>query len=281
MAKRAVYALDSDFETGSFKFFGDTAILRSATGFTAGSRYCPHRGVSFREDCLTCPFHGQRWKPDRELSVVGSFVCEAGVVQGSRLLALSESLGPCFGSEMHTVPCDYRLWLANTADPRHLPHVHKDSFNPHFRGQPFDVVIEPGYSSYKIAIRDESLCELSKYANIESSFFTHELFYPYLSVTSFAGVFYSLEWAYPLSQTACTVHTRFFTHKAASLPSALTRTALRANKRVLSEDRQICTAWQDGLNQTRMAMSGENRIDSYLCETGFYGAKMEPLGRAL
>jgi hypothetical protein len=83
-------------------------------------------------------------------------------------------------------------------------------------------------------------------------------------------VFYSLEWAYPVSLTACTVHTRFFTHKAASLPQALTRAALRANKRVLAEDREICTAWQDGLNQTRSAMHGENRIDSYLCETGFY-----------
>jgi hypothetical protein len=184
-------------------------------------------------------------------------------------------LGEEFGSYEQRVRAPFHLWIQNTADPNHLEHVH-----PEFRRMftsgctPHNVDLMRSYSEYSMSLSPDVVRRFEKYvtnqhwARME---FTHMLFYPHLSVTSFMGIFFSVETAIPdrEDETYTSVNTRFFVAPESKVSSLMKKMALEGNIRLLKEDKAFMESWANQYNnKAGFWMPGEERIKHYLnwCE---------------
>lgn len=261
-------------EWNTFKSFKNELIATVKQDKVVLSKnQCKHRGFKVAEGCgkgmIKCPYHGQRFDFDRKVNhyEMGEFVFQPMFLnQSKELVRITDELGEEFGRNCMTVYAPFHLWMQNTADPNHLQTAHKKSFAQMFDNhRPENVFISEFESSYTMRIKDEVVERYQKHFPEASSDFYHYLGFPNLSVTSFLGVFYSVEWAEPLGDDKCEVTTRFFARAGAKRNTLLERMALEANKELLDEDRLLVEDWsRSWSNSTECQwLPGEERIKAY------------------
>ena len=229
-------------------------------------RVCSHRGFEFEGE--TCPYHGLSIPPRK-----GCFLSErepSAPFDEFTARRMDDRLGQCFASYKFQIECPFYLWMMNTADPNHLSSVHTPGFSKMFDdGElPYDVQISEDRlrSSYKIKVKKSVVDSYeTRFPGLQDYFF-HGLGFPGTSVTSFLGVFYSLESAIPLSKTTCQVTTDFWTSKLYKYPNALLAGAAEGNLRILGQDRNICERWAKSFDPKRHLknfLPGEERLRVY------------------
>lgn len=266
----------------TFETFGSGELIAKKPDgkLMVAKNLCRHRGYKVAEGCgkgpITCKYHGQRFNYESQVHVVemGEFVFLPGYLGASKILRdFSESLGEEFGSFKQTVKAPFHLWMQNTADPNHLSTTHKKSFASLFDGhRPERVWIEEYESSYSMKLKDETLERYSKYADTDSKWFKEEFFhglvFPNLSVTSFLGVFFSVESANPRRDGSTEVETRFFVGRNSKAPKLLRRIALENNKQILLEDKELIEKWAMTYRDIEMQsfLPGDERIKAYLAQ---------------
>jgi len=262
-------------EYATFSLFGDEVIAKNGKGkITVAKNACKHRGFKVASCAgrgpIKCQYHGQRFEYENALRhhEFGEFIFVPSYLGSSSVLSsISEEIGEEFGSNEMTVQAPFHLWIQNTADPNHLATAHKNSFSKLFDGnRPENVYLSEFESSYTMRIKDEVVDRYREHYPECSDHFTHILGFPNLSVTSFLGVFYSVEYANP-SALGSHVKTRFFARKGLS-PGFLCRVALESNKKILQEDKALVEAWAINYkyNPNTQWLPGEARIKRYADE---------------
>jgi hypothetical protein len=265
-----------DGEYGVFDAMGESYIIKNdKQKLTLARNKCKHRGFKVA-DCagrgsIKCKYHGQRFEFEGRLAhhEFGEFVFTPEYLGRSDFLAkISSEIGEEFGSHTQEVNAPFHLWMQNTADPNHLFTAHKDSFSKLFdNARPENVYISEYESSYTMRIKDEAVERYAKHFGEVSDSFTHYLGFPNLSVTSFLGVFYSVESAVPNMVGGSRITTRFFIKRGIK-PNLLAKLALEANVKILQEDKELVEHWAKGYKydpQTKW-LPGEERIKRYADE---------------
>lgn len=264
-----------------FKSVNDHLIAARGDNIWVSKNVCPHRGMRVADECgklpLKCQYHGRKFEWDRglNLAIFGEMVfyiedARVNLTGNSYLAEIGNDLGEEFGHYKMNVAAPFQLWVQNTADPNHLPTVHKANFSALFSGlTPFQVQMGENSSSYKMPINAAIMEQYRAMRSEPSVFgdgFFHMLVFPHLSITSFLGVFYSIETATPIDDKYCQVHTRFFVSKKANVPGLLKRLALKSNIQVLKEDRDLITKLASSTavkDHDPKWMPGEERIKHY------------------
>ncbi len=279
--------LGTDIPEGGFRcfnFLSQKIVATKTNGkILVDQNRCRHRGFPVADDAggqlpIVCPYHGMRFFPTGEIPSfrIFNFVFfgdgEIELHSGERALMLSATGDP-FHEETHPVEAPFFLWMQNTMDPNHLSHVHGEGFAKSFEdpAKPYDVWISENgsASAYKIAVKEEVVRSYSRMLNgVEPHpYFHHLTFYPHLSITSFMGIFFSVETATPTTNGKCEVRTRFFSNPSYLIPPPLLKAAVKANKQILAEDRKICERWAKGFEPNggdRLWLPGEERIQAYM-----------------
>lgn len=267
-------------EWRTFSLFNQEIIVKNEKGaYIVASNACKHRHFKVANGCgkgpIRCQYHGQRFGFERKLNhyEMGEFIFSPNFLQSSSILTkLSESIGDEFGEHKMQVKAPFHLWVQNTADPNHLGTIHKTSFSKLFDStRPENVYLSEFESSYTLRIKDdiiEKYSRLFKMPSDEKLNWFHYIGFPNLSVTSFLGVFYSIETANPIDKNTCEVHSRFFLAKDTKMPKILTSMALENNRKILLEDKELVEAWAKGYKYdgTEAWMQGEERIKRYADE---------------
>lgn len=259
-----------------FDLFGESFISKKEKDqITVARNACAHRGFKVAHCAgrgpIKCQYHGRRFAYERGIKhyEFGEFVFVPTFLGSSdQLTKLSDLIGEEFGSHKQVLNAPFHLWIQNTADPNHLSHVHKESFSSLFdRSGPENVFISEFESSYTMRIKDEVVERYQKHYSEATTDFHHILGFPNLSVTSFLGIFYSVECANPNDAGGCEVTTRFFMRKGLK-PGTLSRLALAANKKILEEDKRLVEMWARGYkyDPNTSWLPGEARIKRYADE---------------
>jgi phenylpropionate dioxygenase-like ring-hydroxylating dioxygenase large terminal subunit len=266
-----------------FDLFGESYIAKKEKGkITVGENRCSHRGMRVA-NCggkgpIKCQYHGQRFNYDRPVfhHEFGEFVFVPTYLgQSQPLKDISPLIGEEFGRHEQFVKAPFHLWMQNTADPNHLTYAHKESFAKLFDGhRPESVYISEFESSYTMRIKDDVVDRYRKHFAECGTDFYHYLAFPNLSVTSFLGIFYSVESANPLD-SGCLVTTRFFIRQGLK-PGLLAKLALEANQKILSEDKDLVEKWAEGYRYDPMTnwLPGEDRIKRYADEIRSRGLEL-------
>lgn len=280
--------LKSDVAEGewkTFNSFGEELIVTRQDGqFIVAKNSCKHRGFKVASGCgkgsIKCQYHGQRFGFEKKIKhyEFGDFIYSPGYLGNSEpLKMISEYIGDQFGSTELYVKAPFHLWMQNTADPNHLTTIHKKNFANLFDSHiPGDVYVSEFESSFTMRIKDETIEKYEKYCDKNSPYFkagwSHYLGFPNLSVTSFLGLFFSVETAEPIPQ-GCIVKTRFFTAKNSKVPSLLKTLAMDANKKILVEDQDLVEKWAVNYKYTDdcVWLPGEQRIRAYAKEISSRG----------
>ncbi len=240
---------------------------------------CRHRGYPVAQEeagllPLRCPYHDLVF---HNLGQIPAQEFRGFIFQGSHWdhvtgteLSILSSIGEEFGKHEMAVEAPAALWMQNTMDPGHLVTVHKNSFARFF---PDDLSIDcvnlgkGNFSSYRLPLRQEISESYKRFTSSDSEFyfFRHLSCFPNLSVTTFAGVFASVE-SVEDRGARCFVTTRFFLHASAKdVPKKLLAFALGANRTTLEEDKKVCEGWAKG-RYTRspdLWLPGEERVRHY------------------
>lgn len=228
---------------------------------------CPHRGFPLSENG-TCQYHGwPKCRFSEELSPDAPF-------DYSLFDEFEDDIGHNFYTVDLFVKAPYFLWMQNTMDPNHLKTVHRNGFANKFYDDPFpyDVSFSPDkrISSYKIDVHRHIVSKFERLAKAElPGYFYHASSFPYTSMTSFLGVFHSIEIVTPVKvdpPNSCLVQTKFFSSKKNKIPSLFYELAKKSNLELLEEDRRICEEWAKTYNKhtTRNWLKGEERIRAYV-----------------
>jgi phenylpropionate dioxygenase-like ring-hydroxylating dioxygenase large terminal subunit len=275
----------------TFQVFGYPLVAKNEGGLvTVALNKCSHRGfrvVNGSGPCehrLRCPYHGLpfNYETKFQVRVIDEFVY-FGPSDFSPNVSLP--LGEEFGEHKTYVRAPFHLWVQNTADPNHLATVHRDTFSRLFKGsKPTQETIGEKDSWYSMPVQDAVVNQYKKWKDPEENFwfrqgFAHGLAFPHLSVTSFLGVFFSVETVLPCTEPrtegTVEVRTRFFVSRSNRLPKLALKLALDANRKILDEDKAVVEEWAKSYYD-HVGPSGwigsEGRIKSYLEE--FYRSGM-------
>jgi phenylpropionate dioxygenase-like ring-hydroxylating dioxygenase large terminal subunit len=265
-------------EYKTFELFGEHVIAKREKGkLVVAKNSCKHRHFKVAEGCgkgpIKCQYHGQRFNYEKQYihHEFGEFVFLPQFLGKSELLTKLDDIGEEFGSSEMEVKAPFHLWIQNTADPNHLGTIHKTSFSKLFdNSRPENVYLSEFESSYSMRLKDEVSDKYKKYVTNEAMAdmgWFHYLGFPNLSVTSFMGIFYSVEYANP-APIGCVVNTRFFVAKNSKVPKLLKSMALEANIKILLEDKELVEKWAHGYQYdgSEQWMNGEDRIKRYCDE---------------
>ncbi len=242
-----------------------------------GLNKCAHRGFKVAEEHgnlpIKCPYHGRAYNFEKTFDTdqFGEFIFVVKDEIGIFEVACSnfgDALGAEFGSYAQTVDAPFYLWMQNTADPNHLRSIHKSGFAELFEGvKPQDVVIKYNYSSYTMPIKENIVRKYEKaICPIEDHTFFHAMIGPNLSITSFLGLFYSVEAANHIDDYTTHVETRFFVGKNSKVPMLIRQSALQSNIKVLREDKAAVEKWAEtfDIRDSPEWLPGEERIQAYI-----------------
>lgn len=249
-------------------------VKNESDNFTAALNMCEHRGFKVCQgvgfsDNIHCPYHGRKFDFKRTFKL--HFRNEAIFIGEKETQTEFPELGPEFGSYLMRVKAPASMWMQNTADPNHLATVHKNTFNDIFESHiPFDEKFEEYGSEYKLKVKDGIVESYRKYG-AKNETFTHTLIYPYLSLTNFLGIFFSVETANWIPRDGeSEIKTRFFLEPDSKVPHLLQKAAKENNLNILDEDKYIVERWADSyMNKEVPWMDGEKRIQHYIT----YGEK--------
>lgn len=263
-------------EYAVFDLFNKSYIAKKEKEkITVAENSCSHRGFKVA-DCggrgpIKCPYHGQRFNFEKlqRHHEFGEFIFVPTYLGSSQQLSeISPLIGEEFGQHKQFVKAPFHLWMQNTADPNHLSTAHKESFSKLFDGShPENVYLSEFESSYTMRIKDEVVERYQKHFSEANSDFYHYLGFPNLSVTSFLGVFYSIESANPVDG-GTEVLTRFFMRKGIK-PGLFGSLALESNEKILKEDKELVESWAKNYKydpETIKWLPGEARIKRYADE---------------
>lgn len=272
----------------AFDMFG--ACLVGYTGndgrIKVARNICAHRGFRIFEGegefkNPRCPYHGLPFNPEKgpeQFEVFESgeavFISKPVAGEDTRIKPLFPVvLGEEFGFLTQKVKAPFHLWMQNTADPNHLKTVHPETFTRLFASyEARSEAFETNYSAYSMDLNDDVVRRYERYFIQEPNpwhdwGFTHMMFYPHLSVTSFLGVFFSVETAIPTpeDESSTSVYTRFFVAPESKVPRLLKKMAMENNFTILQEDKDIVERWANQYNnEPGFFLKGEDRIKHYL-----------------
>lgn len=240
---------------------------------------CSHRGFPVCQKLegplpISCPYHGKQFNFEKRIDTfeLGEMIFlkdpnDNNFLNSEGISNIANELGKEFGRHKSILSSDPELWIQNTMDPNHLPHVHKE-FSGLFHGtEPYEVECEENFSSYRMRVKEEVKNKYKQFGHCDSDFF-HATIFPYLSITNFLDIFLSVETVTRINATTCEIDTRFFSSKLADIPNALCEQALEANIKVLKEDVETVNWWSYGNRKLKdelpIYMSGEKRIMHYV-----------------
>lgn len=269
--------LSRDVEEGEYvaALAGEAVVWKSGGEFFAAENVCPHRGFPFAQDRgslpITCPYHGIRVCEQNALTLgpVSNrwgflFVGDSQLNDDTR--RSMASIGKQFGEVVTHVRAPFQLWMQNTADPNHLRTVHPE-FSKLFVGKPEMEWISPDStaSSYRIEVAQKAVDRYERTIGaMLPPYFVHSMVGPTLSITSFLGVFISVETA-ERTGDGCVVRTRFFTADNVDVPASLLKVAMVRNRAILEEDRDIVERWALGRPWVKgNPLRGESRVAAYM-----------------
>lgn len=254
-------------------------VSRNKNHLSLSPNLCTHRGFPVLKEGeikrlpISCPLHSNRFIPS-EIQIRekgGAILLKDGPSTTEYWIGkLIENLGEQYQEETNYLDCPPELWLWGTMDPNHLQTVHPKGFAKMFAElppKPEHIEIEPKGSSYSLLISDSYRERFIKALKVEGgldAYFRHYVLYPNLSVTSFLGVFMSIE-TVTATNAGCVVRTRFFTSKHYQVPSVLIALAREGNRNILSEDADSCEQWAKGEPFSRPTawMRGDERAKAY------------------
>lgn len=274
--------LSKDLNPGEYKTFRyrstEWVLARKENGQLKLARnICRHRGFPVAEKCgklpIKCPYHGLIFNFEQSMFAFDTcgfiFSCrdDMNIIKTTDLKHVENLVGQEFATIQMNVKAPAVLWMQNTADIHHLKFVH-----PHFSQQfesdtPVWIDPEPP-SAHALKVKSSIAERYNKFLTgdpaIFKDVFVHILI-ANLSITSFLGIFFSIETAIPTTD-GCQVTTRFFTSKVANVPDKLIQLAKTANARILEEDKEIVERWARGFDPDEPSawLPGEERIRSYL-----------------
>lgn len=277
--------------------WGTSFIARAGEGgkVLVDNNICPHRGFPIVNSAnlgekgtplpTHCPYHGMAFKAagDHPAFVIGDFIFATArpfaVPKGwERLEWFSERLGERFHHRRTDVAAPWELWVQQTMDPHHVAHVHRSGFATQFLDlvSPEDVFFSDDLrvSGYRIPVKDEvfkryfeMLCSRPQLAGapVPEPYFRHITVFPGLSITSFLGVFFSVEETLPMKfyPDQSVVFTEFFSARDMRVPPILLKRAADSNEKILQEDKRALEAFVSGGCPERepgFFMAGEERI---------------------
>lgn len=228
-------------------------------------RRCPHRGFPIAENESFCRYHG--FSQPFDCRLFESCWPHPNNYDDCIMEWIYSNLGEQFHSVEQKVRAPWYLWMQNTADFLHVPHVHAGGFAEQFSSTiPFDVRIssDMANSSHRLMVKKSIRLsyELMLGKKLSEYSFAHVLKYPNLSITSFLDVFYSLESAHA-EDGGCVVKTKFYLSNKNPAPRALIRSAILANERTLEEDRVAMETWALGYRETGNWLNGEGRVRAF------------------
>jgi phenylpropionate dioxygenase-like ring-hydroxylating dioxygenase large terminal subunit len=284
--------LDRDLKENEYQAihtFGQDVIAKRIDGqIKVKANKCLHRGFKVAQGCgkgeIVCPYHGQPFSFKSPIGDIPSYQVEGFVFLYNflrledrlrlYLRTIYQDLGDEVGHYTQTVDAPFYLWVQNTADPNHLKTVHGDGFAKMFKSnEPYNVEIGTSYSSYHMRVKEEVLEKYKRYKKYmglsqSSPFFDsffHMIVMPHLSITSFLGVFYSIETATE-KEGKTEVHTRFFDSRLSKVPKPLSKMAVHENIKILAEDKDIIERWAKShkFDDESQWMQGEERIKNYI-----------------
>lgn len=274
--------LKRDIPEGKYKtfdVFGRSVVAKNDGGKIVVARNaCEHRGFrvchgSGDATKIKCPYHGllYNFKDQDLVHETNGAVFFGRATPDKPKPDFKPVLGDEFGFYSQVVNAPFHLWMQNTADPNHLNTVHADSFDRLFDGvTPYQVFIEDNYSQYVMPLKDEVVLKYRRYFKKDvwhERGFMHMLHYPHLSVTSFLGVFFSVETAtpHPIDDNCTQVYTRFFVAPDSGVPALLKRMAMDNNMKILQEDKAVVEQWaQHYRNDAGHWLQGEERIKHFV-----------------
>lgn len=258
-------------------------IQRLGDKLNVRSNICRHRGmrllVESAMNCERCPYHGLAPEPFRPAKMFGDLAFSPDSIlsfeAATTLRNFAECLGPVFHKVSAKLEAPYYLWIQNTMDVGHIPVVHSGGFSDRFKSpiEVSDVWMDSdcASSSFKLSVASSSITALSDRFEIPRTplgiedKFLHVQIGPYLSITSFLGVFFSIEISYPTSKNTSFIETHFFTHRDVKVPRFILEAAKGSNERILLEDREMIEAWWPTYGLGReLKMPHEERIRGYL-----------------
>ncbi len=278
--------LSRDIAKGEYKSFsiGDHELVlgRKDNGqLILAKNMCRHRGFMVCDGRgvlpIKCPYHGLQFNFEEKMfcfSIDGFIFGSTKDWVMSRYThtrPFSEMLGVEFATQQMSVKAPFHLWMQNTADPNHLKFVHSGGFADQFESDKplWQDLDEP--TAYGIQLKKKNTDSYEKYfvsqtPDLFKNVFVHILVAPNLSLTSFHGMFLSVETAIPTSKNTCFVITRFFTSIHAKLPDILIQMAKSGNARILEEDKALVERWSKTYDkhETKTWLPGEERIQKYL-----------------
>lgn len=266
----AYIGLKRDFQ--SFATLRDDNIILK-DGWRIGKNECSHMGMRFmtedtqiQEPCvIRCPYHG-RGLSSFKLTECGEGLFDPMAFHKSfhGLISVLSDLGEEYQTLHSEVACPWYVWLQNTMDPFHVPHVHKDGFEKVFKS--LDTkntwVSEHwrGDSYYEIPVDETLVDKLFRHSSPQHQLFCHWAFAPSLSVTSFCGVLHSVEEITAMPDNTCRVKTRYFASVKGKPSWAIIKSAKQNNKKIIDEDVNICERLAPTFKRPRSYVPGEERI---------------------
>lgn len=271
-----------DFRTMCADGIGSVVVITKDGHPVVAKNECRHRGFQVCEKefgtlPIDCPYHGQRFffEKKTEAFVFNNFVFLKSLETILPPAIKAIRLGNEFFEKKMIVGCSRSMWIQNTMDCNHLEYVHKDGFaNVFAERYPVHMGTIEGHSSFhELLVKPEIVEFYRKHCDVPRGTdlyaperFTHSVVGPNLSVTTFLGIFTSIEIITPVAKNFCSVHTRFFTTLGVTVSKHLLRAARIANERILEEDKAICERWAQGnpTKQDVVWMSGEERIRQYV-----------------
>jgi phenylpropionate dioxygenase-like ring-hydroxylating dioxygenase large terminal subunit len=255
--------MSSDLEEGKYKVFESLGLIATKiNGKTVvAENVCSHLGSRVAKCSgtlpLHCKFHGVRFSFERQLiSTNGQFIFVNDTQFEEHSIPTFDAVE--FGNYEMIIEAPLHLWAKNTVDFNHLKTVHP-VFSKRFEGKPYDVDISTDKSSHKIKVCKEMADRFES----KNDYFEHTLVYPNLSMTSFLGIFHSVESMFKIDETRTIINTRFFVDKSIDLHVGLKRTILANNIEILLEDKEAVEEWFKGDCEKNALLSGDERIMAY------------------
>lgn len=203
--------------------------------------YCSHMGAPLVEDNIwrgTCSFHGKGNGPcTHEATRIGSFVFLGKVPDSakSQIYEASDYITRCtlFAREVTHGIFTRQMWLENTIDVQHIGFVHRGGFAELVDTESLvHKNLEDGSTlgTLKIAESHYQKLKMRHPGLVSNNLFCHAAIGPNLSITSFAGIFASIE-----KIRDCKTVTSFYANWEISNKLWLQR-CLDANRQILKED---------------------------------------------
>lgn len=253
-------------------------VFNKMNNYAVYENRCSHRGMPFTYEpgtCkLTCRYHGKSFSFNNPLEMFqcGKFLLfkRPSEETDQALSEFSSRLGEKFGELETYTSAPFHLWMANTMDPHHLRVVHKNGFAKMFDDPPrvFEEMFATGdyLSSYKIRVKDSVRSEYMRHFKMSMPLsFSHVSLFPNLSLTSFLGVFYSIETMIPCVN-GTKIKTAFYTRKNLKVSKLLCNLAMRSNRKTLDEDAELLNEFAKTYDPNREInwLPGEDRVRKYL-----------------